>query len=258
MSEAVNMGLDYRQTMARSGPNWVVVGEGRRRGLIPSFYVPHTDPEHTIVKQGGVPLLSPNGRPFRVSEMPVERRWAVTNSGELLTFEAFRTRWEQKYYEEFEALGADNPDTRPSPGKPENRGIPNIRDYVSVQPSPEDPWRLEPMHYVAHPTGDRPKPQVLYDPTGENPKPRAEALAAAYADPKARSAMKQEEIDEVEQGRGPETRRRLSLTEKLDRLNQQLVNGEIGHRAHANAVARLVGKAPAKKKARRKKAPQES
>lgn len=250
---SMDVGLDYEAAVRRAGPNWVIVGDGRRRGLIPSFYQPHRDPHGTTVKVKGIPLLSPNKRPFTVGEIPVERRWAVREDGELLDETEFRSGYERWYYEWFNALAFENPDSQPSPGKPENRGIPTARNYVSVQPSLAEPWHLEPMHYEPHPKGDRPKPDALYSRKSDEMIDRREALALAYADPNARRSMRPEEIEEVEAMMGQTSERPAGdVADKLERLQAQLIAGEISPKNYAYRVSLAVGKAPNRKKRRKK------
>ena len=177
---------------------FVKFGE-RTRGLIPSWYSEHVDPDQITVRSDGLPLLAECDRkPFMVSEVPIERRWAINSSGDLMSRSDFRDLYTRLEDETVMALKADNPDSKAETPVVAGTEIPNLVKWVSVTPDPDRPWMFLPMHYDPDHTRGA-KPTRLGD-SGDDEQDvdRMESLVSAYNDPKGRMAMRPTEVEEVE------------------------------------------------------------
>jgi hypothetical protein len=183
--------------LTRSQKAYFVRINGSIRGLVPSFYQPHQSPSTTTVRDGEAILLAEiDGRPFTVEEMPIERRWAVREDGEILPQHEFQRCYNLWFDDYYRQIGIDDPEAKVQVGDFKRAPIPSVLNYVTKQVDPRNPEQLVPMHYDPERTRGS-VPEHLADSEGET-RPALEVLQEAYADPRLRTTLKPHEIALVE------------------------------------------------------------
>jgi hypothetical protein len=224
-----------------------VVVDNKERGMIPSFYIPHGNPEEITVTMNGVPLLAEvSGRPFTVAEIPIERRWAVRADGEILDGMKFRDMFIRHYQEYFSELGRRNPDNPTPDGGKADLNIKSVDRFVSVMVDPANPSQFVPMHYDSNVTAGA-KPDKFYKRDGEEVEgSRISVLCSSYADPLTRKRMTADEIAEVEAHLGMAGGKvsGSEIATKLEVLNGLLTEGLLSAEQHSQKVAALTGATP--------------
>jgi hypothetical protein len=205
---------------------------------VPTWYVPHEDPDTITVMEDGLPLIPT----IKVGMIAPERRWAVRPSGNLLSQNEFKELYKRKYVEWFAVC-----ESKPLKvsGKPENIWIPHVTEYVKwkVDPRNAKSPTLVPIHEPEDTTGAKPK--NFHDGEGEKlPGARLDHLAACYRDPKLRGVLTPAETAEVEAYLGTQgvpVTTGVDLASQLEVLNDLLAAGDITPEVHSRRVALLTG-----------------
>lgn len=215
---------------------------GHIRGMVPSFYHEHSNPEEVVVTTSGVPLLC-SGKSFTVAQIPIERRWAVLPNGEVmgeLEFRKFHTMW---YEEWFRELARENPELENVDGGRPDCDIPDPCRYVAVQVDPANPKQFTPVNYEPHKTtGARSK--EFYTRDGEAvDEDRLKVLCNAWADPNLRGRLKPAEVEEVKMALGISSGGGNETATKLELLNSMLAAGDLTTEQHSRQVSLLTGAA---------------
>jgi len=182
------------------GPAAAAIPVPERGTHIPALYVrnPHRDPEHTVVKQGGIPLKDYNGNEFVVAQVAPERRWAILEDGEIMSVEAFKPAYQAKILEYYEMLKSNGHPDAKYVGNLDAEPIPHPRYYVRWTVDPMDSAHLREIGYDPNAT-DGSVPEFFYDKKGDKIEAaRIDVLCQAYASPKGRKQMTKSEIEEVE------------------------------------------------------------
>lgn len=211
---------------------------------IPTFYArhPHTNPGEIKVTQGGVPLVGLDGEPFTVDRIPPERRWAVTDTGELLDQQDFHQKCVAIHIEWYTLQKQKNPTSNvrlPAEFKDSFVNVPAVAEYVKVEIDPEDPGKYIPMGYNRHATAGS-KPQHLYDTKGEVGRSRMAVLIDTYHTHPEWLTDKEREDVQAHLGAAGGT---SGVMEKLALLNDMLAKGQIDAVIHSRKVAELTGAA---------------
>jgi len=215
-----------------------------RGQVIPAWYVrnPHRDPD-VVVKVRGVPLPDAQGRPFTIGQVAPECRWPVGLDGEVMDQVGFDELKRKSVLELYEILRAQGHDGAQYKGKIQLEPVPDVHEFVSWGIDPEDSTRWRRIGYDPSAT-DGALPEVFHDKEGEEiAKKRLDVLCEAYANPKAREAMKPHEIAEVEKHLEVSSSAGTDgIAARLEVLTELFNAGEIGMDFYAQRVAALTGK----------------
>lgn len=227
----------FRDTSIRVVPE-------RNGAHIPSFYIQHEDPSGTVVTQDGVPIPGVGDKKlgFTVADVAPERRWAITESGEVLPQHVFESKLLLTREEWFERVAKLKP-----PGDLKKETVKAVKDFVSVTPDPVNPARLIPIGFDPNAKPDPEAVKRLYDSKRDEfyeGDERLEMLLDAYENPKMQGKLKPWEVDEVEdylRRRGRHVGGTNDLATKLEQLNELLASGDITPEVHSRRVAGLTG-----------------
>ena len=214
-----------------------------RETHIPSWYVPHNDPESITVKQRGVPLES-TGRTFTVSEVAPERRWAIGPDGEVLAQNMFERQIVLWYEEFFSKVKGKTP-----PDGVHKKVQPRVERFVKLTVDPQNPSApliaigyRDAEHAARGSVSDK-----LWDAQGEEGVDRMKTLVKSYAHPKMRKMLTQRELEDVKSYMAHEgievdtSDGSGGLVAKLEELNGMLRDGDITSEVHSKRVALLTG-----------------
>jgi hypothetical protein len=214
---------------------------------IPASYVrnPHHDPEHTVVKRGDVPILGVDGEPFMVSQVVPERRWAITEDGNVLDGEHFRAAKQAGVLEFYEMLRANGHPDAKHEGKIDNEPIPDVAYYVSWGIDPFDDGKVLEIGFDPNAT-DGAVVKRFHDRKGDEiMSSRIEVLCQAYASTSSRTQMTDSERAEVEQHLGIVAATGTDgVAAKLEVLTDLFEAGSLSDDDYLKAVALLTGGDP--------------
>lgn len=240
---------------AAFGQTTLKVIKDRNGAHIPSFYRMHEDPAGTLVTQNGVPIPGVRGKlSFTVADVAPERRWAITESGEVLPQHVFESQLQlvrEEWFAEVQKVKA--------PGDLSKEPIPTVQFYVSRTVDPTHPGRLIPIGFDENAKPDDGIERRLWDAKGEeyvSGDERLRLLVDAYHSPTKRKVLKPWEIEEVERhlGGSQAPGDTQGLVSKLEELNAMLASGDITAAVHSRRVALLTG-APVPAEAKAAKPP---
>jgi hypothetical protein len=212
-----------------------------RSQIIPGSYVAntHKNPD-LVVKRDGLPLLGMDRKPFTISQVAPERRWAVLDTGELMSEEPYKAKAKANHLELFELLQSKDPDVV-FKGNVDLLPIRDAADYVSWRVDPEDPEKVLQIGFDPNAVGG--KAAKLYDREGESVQgSRMDALCQSYADKDGRAKMTGAEVGEVEEhlgvssGAGGD-----AITIKLEQLTELHASGLLSQTDYVKAVSQLTG-----------------
>jgi hypothetical protein len=218
------------------------------RGVhIPAAYVrnPHHDPEHTVVKRGGVSILGADGEPFMVSQVAPERRWAIMEDGNVLDGEQFSAAKQAGVLEFYEMLKTQGHPDAKFEGKITNEAVPDVGYYVSWGVDPRDDEKLLEIGYDPNAT-DGAVVKNFHDQKGDEiMSSRIEVLSQAYANTVSRAQMTDSERAEVEQHLGVTVAVGTDgVAAKLEVLTDLHKSGSLSNDDYLDAVSKLTGAAP--------------
>lgn len=211
---------------------------------IPAAYVrnPHADADNTTVTQFGLPLLGADGEPFVVSQVVPERRWAITESGELLAQVDFDAKKKQGVYEFYEALRQNGSPDAKYTGNVDREPIPDVAYYVRWRVDPMDEEKVIEIGYDPNAT-DGAVVEKFHDNKGDEiMASRLEVLTKAFASKAGRDAMTAPEREEVELYLGIEANSGGDgVAVKLELLTDLHKKGDLNGAAYLKAVSALTG-----------------
>lgn len=199
---------------------------------VPTWYMPHDQPETIVVKSGGLPLrpveASAGWKPFTVAEVAPEARWAIGADGEIMPQHEFEVAYRRKIEEFYTVQG------KRFAGVLLREYVPRVEKYVSYTVDPTNPAKYKGIGHDPHPKNAA-APSVLFDTDGENPVSGEERLALlekCYDDHRLKARLKPHEIAEVEKRRG---------SDPLELAMRALRAGEIDKDEYQRRVASALG-----------------
>jgi len=214
----------------------------KERGqIIPGSYVanPHRNPD-LVVTRDGLPVLGANKEPFTISQVAPERRWAVLDTGELMSEEPYKAKAKDNHLELFALLRATDPDIV-FKGNLDLLPIRDAANYVAWRVDPENPAKLLEIGFDPNAVGG--KAEKLYDHEGEGiGGTRMDTLCQSYADKKGRAKMTAEEVAEVENHLGVSSSGGGNeIAIKLEALTELHAEGLLSATDYAKKVSQLAG-----------------
>lgn len=217
-----------------------------RGSHIPARYVrnPHTDPENTVVKEDGVPLLDASGSQFVVSQVAPERRYAIKMDGNVFPVHEFTEMYKQAHLEWYAIQRKKNPNVR-FDGNIDLIAVPHPAYFVKWRIDPRDSKKLLEIGFDPDKRAEE-KPDYFVDGEGERVAgSRIEHLCACYKDPSLRGRLTASETLEVQEYLGESVDSGpIELATKLEQLTDLMNDGSISLEVYAKKVAALTGKAP--------------
>jgi len=215
------------------------------RGVhIPAAYVrnPHADADNTKVTQNGIPLLGADKKPFVVSQVLPERRWAILEGGELMPQVGFDALKKQGVYEFYETLRQNGSPEAKYTGNVDREPIPDVAYYVRWTVDPMDEEKVLEIGYDPNAT-DGAVVKTFHDNKGEEiMASRLDILTQAYASKAGRDQMTAAERKEVELYLGIEASAGTDgVAAKLEMLTDLHGKGDLDDKAYLSAVSALTG-----------------
>jgi hypothetical protein len=227
-------------------PGAVAVPVPERGTHIPASYIrnPHSDPDHTVVKRGGVPIPGADGESFVVSQVAPERRWAILEDGNVLEGEQFASEKQGGVLEFYEMLRTQGHPDAKFEGKISNEPVPDVGYYVSWSIDPADDGKLLEIGYNPNST-DGAVVKNFHDQKGEEIiGSRMDILVQAYASPAGRGQMTENERREVELHLGVTASAGTDgVAAKLEVLTDLHKDGALSDDDYLASVTKLTGTA---------------
>ena len=207
---------------------------------------PHANADNTTVTQNGMPLLGADKKPFMVSQVLPERRWAIAEDGELLAQVDFDALKKQGVYEFYEALRQNGSPDAKYTGNVDREPIPDVAYYVRWTVDPMDDEKVIEIGFDPNAT-DGAVVEKFHDNKGEEiMASRMEVLAQAYATKAGREQMTKQEIRETEIYLGLEANAGTDgVAAKLEMLTDLKKSGALSDADYMKAVGALSGVEPA-------------
>ena len=216
-----------------------------RGTFIPGAYMrnPHRNPGEVVVKQNGVPILGTDGKEFTVAQVAPERRWAIGYDGEIMHQYDFNNNKKEHIHEYFDMIRANGRPDAKYLGNPDREPMPDVKDYCSWCVDPRDSKKVLQIGYDPDENLGK-KPEKFWDSSGEEiEKSRIELLCEAYASPKHRKSLREEEIIEVrEHLKNQGVPDAGDIADKLEMLTNLLNDKSLTMEDYGRAVSALTGK----------------
>ena len=232
------------------GPGAMAVPVPERGTHIPALYVrnPHLDPD-LVVRRGDLPLLGEGEKPkpFTISQVAPERRWAVLSNGNVMDQAQFDAGYKQVVLEFYAMLRERGNTGARFEGNIALVPIPDVAEYVSWRVDPDDETKLLAIGYDPHAT-DGAVSDRFHDAKGEQiMASRLQILEQAYSTAAGRKQMTDTERTEVELHLGLSAQAGSDgVAAKLEVLTDLHKAGKLSSEDYLASVTALSGAEPAR------------